>query len=309
MKFLPALLLACGVLCGQPDPSLPRDPNVIKVDVDVVNILCTVRDRRGAFVHDLTRDDFQIREDGQPQNIRYFARDADTPMTVALLIDTSGSVSHILDTEKAAAARFFTEVLRANDRAMLVTFAESVAVWQDLTSNLERLNVALQAIHPFDAAKMPEFRAHGGTLLYEAVSLVAEKKLSRLPGRKAIVIISDGKDNGSLFAPEAAMKSAQNADAVIYGIHYEDDGSQSEYRSEGENVLRKLAEPTGGRMFHVGWDWPLKAIFRTITEEMRNQYSIGFTSTNSSRDGGYRRLEIKTLRSGVKVQARQGYYR
>jgi VWFA-related protein len=296
---------------AQVEGSLPRDPHVITVDVEVVNILCTVRDRRGAFVNDLTKDDFRIREDGQPQEIRYFTREVNTPITVALLLDVSGSVSHILDIEKTAASRFFAEVLRPTDRALFVTFAETVAVWQDLTSDLDRLNAALQSAHRFDASRMPEFRAHGGTLLHEAVNLVAAKKLSRVAGRKAIVVITDGLDNGSVFASEAAVKAAQDADAIIYAIHYLDDGSPAamEHESGGEAALRKLAEPTGGRMFHVGWGTPLKVIFNTIREEMRNQYAIGYTSTNHATDGRYRRIELKTAQSGVKVQARQGYYR
>ena len=278
--------------------------------MDVVNILCTVRDRRGAFVNNLSKDDFRIREDGRPQEIRYFTSEVDTPIVVALLLDVSGSVSRILDIEKNAASRFLAEVLRPNDRALLVTFAQTVAVWQDLTSNLDRSNIALQAAHPFDPTAMPEFRPHGGTLLYEAVNLVAARKLARVPGRKAIVIITDGVDNGSVFAADAAVKSAQNADSTIYGIHYADDGSMAhESPAQGEEALRKLAEPTGGRMFQVSWGMPLKTVFNTIREEMRNQYAIGYTSTNRDKGGTYRRIEIKTARAGVKVQARNGYYR
>ncbi|MDR3701157.1 MAG: VWA domain-containing protein [Candidatus Sulfopaludibacter sp.] len=288
----------------------PRDPNVITVDVEVVNILCTVRDRKGAFVNDLSRDDFHIREDGRPQEIRYFTREVDTPIVVALLLDVSGSVRRILDIEKNAASRFLAEVLRPADRALFVTFAQTVAVWQDLTSNLDRLNTALQAAHPFDPTRMPEFRPHGGTLLYEAVNLVADKKLARVPGRKAMVIITDGVDSGSIFAAGAAVKAAQNADSIIYGIHYADDGSTARnFSTQGAEALRKLAEPTGGRMFHVSGGLPLETVFKTIREEMRNQYAIGYTSTNRARDGAYRRIEIKTARPGVRVQARQGYYR
>ncbi len=310
LKLASVSLLIASLLPAQSALDSPRDPNVIHVDVDVVNVICTVRGRRGGFVGNLNKEDFVLREDGRPQQIRYFTREVNTPITVALLLDVSGSVSHILEIEKAAASRFLAEVLRPSDRAMLVTFAETVAVWQDLTSDLESLDRALKAAHPFDSSKSPEFRPHGGTLMYEAVGLVAEKKLAGLPGRKAIVLISDGKDNGSLYVPEAAMKAAQDADAIIYGIHYQDDGAREvTYHSEGETLLRKLAEPTGGRMFHVGYENPLKVIFQTITEEMRNQYAIGYVSSNSARNGAYRRIELKTTRAGAKVQARAGYYR
>ena len=147
---------------------------MITVDVEVVNFLCTVRDRRGGFVNDLSKDEFQLREDGHPQEIRYFTREVDTPITVALLLDMSGSVSHILDIEKNAASRFLAEVLRPTDRALFVTFDQTVAIWQDLTSDLDRLNAALRRPpNPSTRPNGPEFRAHGGTLLYEAVNLVA----------------------------------------------------------------------------------------------------------------------------------------
>ena len=307
---LAVLLSVCAIPAGAQDKlDPPRDPSPIRVDVDVVNVLCTVRDWKGAFVTDLNKTDFRIREDGKPQEIRYFAREVDTPFTVALLLDVSGSVARILDIERAAASRFFTEVLRPTDQALLLSFAQNVTVWQEITSNLSKLQTALRVIGPFDANLTPEFRPHGGTLLYEAVHLVGGRKLANLPGRKAMVIVTDGVDNGSTVTADLAIKAAQQADAVIYAIHYEDNASSSpEYAAEGESALDRLSAPTGGRTFHVGWTLPLKAIFNTIREEMRSQYAIGYTSTNRVKDGNYRRLEVKTTRFGLKAQARQGYY-
>ncbi len=161
----------------------PGDASVIRVDVDVVNVLCTVRDWKGSFVNYLDKSEFRIREDGTPQEIRYFAREVETPFTVALLIDVSGSVARILDIERAATMRFFTEVLRPTDKALLLSFSQTVAVWQELTSRLQDLRSALESVRPFDARGKPEFQAHGGTLLYEAVSLTCDKRLARLPSR------------------------------------------------------------------------------------------------------------------------------
>jgi VWFA-related protein len=284
----------------------PREPSVITVDVDLVNVLCTVRDRHGGFVKGLAKEDFEVREEGRPREIGHFAREVDSPMTVALLLDVSGSVSNILDTEKAAGAGFFKEVLRPGDKALLVGFAQMIAVWQDFTGEARMLEAALEKASPFPAFVSPnaESRPRGGTLLYDAVQLTANRKLRRQPGRKTIILITDGLDNGSMNPLENAARAAQEADAVIYAIHYQDSGS---YRQDGEGVLKRLSEPTGGRTFHISGKAPLEAAFDAIREEMRSQYSIGFKPANGEMDGAWRRLEIKA-RPGQKVQARAGYF-
>jgi VWFA-related protein len=289
---------------GQPGVP-PSGVSDIRVDVDVVNVLSTVRDWRGGYVTDLEKSDFKILEDGKPQEIRYFTREVNTPFTVALLLDVSGSVSRILEKERSAASRFFTEVLEPQDRALLVTFSHIVAISQDLTSSTERLRAALRSVHPFDINLPPESGAHGGTLLYEAVKTVCDQKLAGLPGRKAMVIVSDGFDNGSRVTAQEAIRAVQEADTVIYTIHYAGDAGEP---PEGELALNDLAEPTGGRSFNVRYLVPLESIFDTIRQELRSQYAIGYVSTNRARDGGYRRLTVKTNHKGLKVQARNGYY-
>jgi VWFA-related protein len=258
----------------------PRDASVITVDVDLVNVLCSVRDKHGNYVKDLSKDEFEIKEDGHRQEIRHFAREVDSPLTVALLLDVSGSVSAIIGTEKAAASRFFSEVLRPGDKALLVGFAQLIAVWQDFTPSAERLAEALERAGPF---VMPSgqvaYRPRGGTLLYDAVNLVAKDRLTKQPGRKTMVLITDGQDNGSLVNLETAAKAAQQSDAVVYGIHYVDDARPSPRKAEGLSSLEKLAAPTGGRTFHVSKKTPLEAIFETIQEEMRSQYGLGYKST------------------------------
>lgn len=295
-------------VCAQILLNPPKDPTVITVNVNLVNIVCSVRDKHGAYVKDLRKEDFEIREDGRRQEISHFAREVDSPLTVALMVDVSGSVANIIGTEKAAAARFFSEVLRPSDKAMLVGFAQLIAVWQDLTSSPANLEAALDRAGPF--AMMPartwEARPRGGTLLYDAVNLVATNKLRKLPGRKTMVLITDGEDNGSLVTLEAASRAAQEADAVIYAIHYEDEAKT--HRVSGVSALEKLSEPTGGRTFHVSKRKPLEEIFETIREEMRSQYGLGYKPPNPATDGTFHRLEVKSTRSGLKVQARTGYY-
>ena len=308
-------LLAALMLMGAPWPAgaqielnPPKPASAIVVDVDLVNLLCSVRDQHGAYVKGLNKEDFEVRQDGKRQVITHFAREVDSPMTVALLLDVSGSVAGIIGTEKAAAARFFDEVLRPGDRALLVGFADLIAVWQELTTSIERLQRALQRAGPFaDPAGNPEVRPRGGTLLYDAVTLVAAQKLQSLPGRKTIILITDGQDNGSIANIAKAVQAAHEADAVVYGIQYED--SERGYPGRnGMSALEKLSEPTGGRTFRVTRKMPLEVIFDDIGEEMRNQYGLGFRRAADGREGEFHKLEVKSTMAGVKVQARTGYY-
>ena len=288
----------------------PKDASVITVDVDLVNVLCAVRDKNGGYVKSLAKDDFEIREDGRRQQISLFAREVDSPLTLAMLIDVSGSVSRIVDIEKAAAARFFSEVMRPGDKALLAGFADTIVVWRDFTSSTGDLASALDRVEPFSSSvsQNPEVRPRGGTLLYDAVTLVATRKLMKQPGRKAILVITDGLDNGSLAGFDKASRTAQEADAVIYAIHYEDSVGRSLSARDGLAALHKLADPTGGRTFHVDAKTPLEAIFETIREEMRSQYGLGYKSSNPATDGAFRRLDVKLSRPGLKAQARKGYY-
>lgn len=295
-------------LCAAPASSQERVEDGrpdIRIEVDLVNIVCTVRNWVGAYVNDLARDEFRIFEDRKPQEIRYFSREARTPVTVALLIDVSGSVSRVLDKERVAVSRFLVEVLRPSDRALLASFSHTVQIGQDLTSDQDRLFAAVKSIHPFDLNLAPEFGAHGGTLLYEAIKLVCDGNLRGLAGRKAVVVVSDGLDNGSRVTAAAAIEAAQQADAVIYGIHYNGDASD---RPEGEAALYRMAGATGGRSFNVNLIVTLDSIFGSIRKDMQSQYAIGYVSTNRSRDGSYRRIAVEITRRRHTIQVRQGYY-
>ncbi len=285
----------------------PKNASIISVNVDLVNVLFTVRDRRGGYVKDLRKEDFEILENGRKQEIRQFARDLDTPLVVSILIDTSGSVAQVLPEEQAAARKFLKEVMRPTDKALLASFSSHIAVWQDLTSSLPQLNEALdKTADPIDPRKAGEFRARGGTLLFDSVSLVAREKLRKQPGRKAMIILTDGLDNGSIATANSASKDAIESDTVIFGIHYEADRLQKD--SSGLAALRKLTEPTGGRTFHVDDENKLDAIFADIQEEMRSQYAIGFKPPDEVRDGSFRKLEVRSRKSGMKVTTRSGYF-
>jgi VWFA-related protein len=292
------LLIGAQVVIGA-----RKDPGVIRVDVDLVNILCSVRDSKGTWAQGLTRDDFEVREEGRPRPVTHFAADTDSPLTVALMIDVSGSVASILDIEKAAAKRFLDEVLRPGDQAMIGGFSSTIPIWQDLTGSRDRLQAALERVDDRQDYLTEGVRPRGGTLLYDAVDLVASRKLARLSGRKTLILITDGLDNGSQRGVEEAMQAAQRADAVVFAIHYVPESHGS---VDGKRPLERLAGPTGGRVFSVSSKMPLERVFAEIADEMRHQYSLGFTP--ESHDGQFHKLEVKVKRPGMKPASRNGYY-
>lgn len=196
----------------------PDNPS-FSVDVRLVSVVCSVRDKQGRFVTGLSRDDFEVLDNGRRRQITHFSEEGASPLTVALLIDTSSSALDILDEEKESARRFFAEMLGPADRAMLVGFGRRVFIWQDLTSLSADLNSALARVRPLESDD-----PKAGTLLYDAVYTVAREKLKGMSGRKVVVILSDGLDNGGAFGQRDAIKAAQEADAVVFGIHKLDSG-------------------------------------------------------------------------------------
>jgi len=273
----------------------------IKVDVDVVNVLCTVHDQRGALITNLGKDDFRVLEDGHSQEIRYFARETDLPLTVALLVDVSGSVRPFVEQEKGAVEQFLKQVLRPSDQALLVGFSGTVILWQDLTPSTERLAAALEKLRPIPFKGLPALGLPmPSTLLYEAVQKTAMDKLSAVSGRKVMVIISDGLDNGSPVHLDSALAALQATNTIVYGICYE--GS-----FPGCSFLSDMSQPTGGRMFRVK-KMPVQRAFEIIEEETRSQYALGYVSSNTKRDGTYRKLHVRVLPKGLRAVARKGYY-
>ena len=270
--------------------------------MDVVNVLCTVYDKHGVLVTGLKPEDFRVYEDGRLQTIRYFSRETNLPLTVALMVDVSGSVRRFFEAEKDTAGQFLAAVLRPTDRALLVGFASTIVLWQDLTSSSEQLKTALERLRAIPFRGLPPAgAAMPGTLLYDAVHGVAIDRLKDVSGRKAMVIISDGLDNGSRLHLPDAVESVQATNTIVYGICYEGGFSGCSY-------LKQMADATGGRMFRVGKNAALSTIFETIENEMRSQYAILYTPTNRAHDGTFRKLSVKLIPKGLKIQVRKGYY-
>jgi VWFA-related protein len=320
MRILLALA-TCAAVFGQAPPQKPEDaPPAIRVDVDVVNVLVSVRDKRGALIPSLEKNDFTILENGKEQPIKYFTRETDLPLTIGLLVDVSRSQENLIGIERNAASQFFASVLRKKDEAFLISFGEESELLQDYTNSSRLLNEGLSRLRvssgvggigpgPVPTASQPR-----GTVLYDAVYLAASEKLSTEVGRKVIVVITDGVDEGSRLTLNKAVEAAQKADAVIYSIDYSDPGFYSRgfgtfnIGGGGEGTLRKLSEETGGRVYKVDRKHTLDQVFKDIQDEMRSQYAIGYTPLNDVKDGAYRRLEVKLASKDLKAQARKGYY-
>ncbi len=285
---------------------LAQDP-VIRVDVQLVNITYTVRNKQGGLVGNLTKDDFTVFEDGKQQEINRFQRDTDLPLTIGLLIDISGSMYNVISTGKRAASEFFRKVLRPKDLAFLITFGSELELLQDLTSSVNLLDKGLSQVEGQRPTRVmtqgPVPTTPRGTRMFDAVYLAAEEKLKNEAGRKVIVLLTDGADQGSFYKPMDALKQTHLSDAVIYSFFY----YEPMYGSD-EGALKKLSGETGGRVFDVTKRGGLDRSFEQLQEEMRSQYSLSYSPLNDKRDGAFRRVEIKPKDSSLKVQARRGYY-
>jgi VWFA-related protein len=234
-----------------------------------------------------------------------------------LLIDVSGSQRNLIGTERNAATQFFSKVLRPKDEAFLISFGEESELLQDYTSSARLLEEGLNhlqvssgvgGLHP---GPVPTVGQPRGTVLYDAVYLAATEKLRGEVGRKVIILITDGVDQGSRLTRNQAVEAAQKADAVIYSIDYYDPGAYGPFGfggGGGESELRRMSDETGGHVFKVDRKHPLEEIFQELQDEMRSQYAIGYTPINEVKDGSYRRLDVRTSNKDYKVQARKGYY-
>ncbi len=294
-------------------PFAHAQETTIKVDVERVNILFSVRDKKNAFVNTLAQSDFEIREDGHVQEIKTFSKESDLPLTLGLLVDVSVSQGRLIDIERSAAAQFFRQVLRQKDVAFLISFGSEAELLQDVTGSASSLERALRELHVSGNVSAginpgPIPTTARGTILFDAVYLAATEKLQTEVGRKAIILITDGVDQGSRVKQIEAINSALKSDALIYSIYYADPMFYAGFGGGGEGALKKMSEETGGRLFHVDRKNSLESIFQEIQEEMRSQYAVSYSSTNASRDGGYRKLEIKPKSKDLKVQARKGYF-
>jgi VWFA-related protein len=314
MKVLSILAAVSSLAFAQDEPT-------IKVDVNLVSILCSVRNKSNGLVGNLEKSDFKVFEDGKEMDIKYFTRETDLPLTIGMLVDTSKSQERLMDIERRAAYEFFSKVLRKKDLAFLMQFGAEAELLQDDTNsprllqdglNQLRLSVPMGGLHP---GPVPTQQNQAGTILFDAVYLAATEKLKGEVGRKTIILITDGVDTGSKISKDKAIEAAQKSDAIIYSIDYEDPsaygGGFGTIRiggGQGEGDLRRMSSETGGHVYKVDRKNSLDEIFRELQEEMRSQYSIGYAPPNGKKDGSYHKLDVRVAAKDYKVQARKGYY-
>ena len=280
-----------------------------------MNVYAVVRQKNGRLVPDLNKDDFTLEEDQKPQEIRYFSRETDTPLTMGILVDTSPSQGRVLEVEKSEAEAFLRDVLRPKDLTFVLHFDVEVELLQDLTTDLHRLDKAIDEteINGGGAGPtpgtFPTGDSGGATHLYDAIYLAARELLKNEVGRKVLILLTDGEDQGSKVKIDAALEAAQKADIIIYSVNIHDRAfySRQGVGYGGESVLRKLSDETGGRVIDAN-SKDSSAAFQQIANELRTQYLLGYTPTNTKLDGTFRKIEVKVRVGDVKVDARRGYY-
>ena len=360
-----------------------QDVPTISVNVKVVNVLATVRDKHGNIVSNLRKEDFRLEEDGRSQVIKYFSQETNLPLTLGLMVDTSLSQRNVLDEEQRASYSFLDQMLRPDrDQAFVIHFDEQVELLQDVTSSKQKLEAALQEIeidHPQDARNGGGGNSGGGypgggggyprgggypgggypgggypgrrfprgggypgggggyprrggsgkgTLLYDGVYLAADQMMRNQTGRKALILLTDGVDQGSKYSLETAIEEAQRTDTMVYGILFADESAYQTRRpdwgrgggripfptsgqqphADGKKVLKRMSEETGGRFFEVSKKEPIDQIYAQIQEELRKQYNLGFSSDKPPSQSEYRKLKVTTTNKDLEVQARDGYY-
>ena len=286
-------------------------------EVKVVNILATVRHPSGRLLTDLNKSDFILEEDGVRQEIQYFSPMTDAPLLLGLLFDSSMSQVRLMSEQRASARTFVKSMIREeHDLAFLISFSWEVELLQDFTrshsefsKNIEELNI--EALYKRSPPMRLRRSRPAGTLLYDAVFLAAEEMFRGRSGRKTAVIVSDGHDQGSQMSLEGAVNAAHRSDVVIYTIlHLDDEFAQYRYREPqlGPTSLWQLSEQTGGRYFRIEGDGSLGKVFKTISEEMRAQYSIGYTPSRNLGRSGFRKVSLRCTNTRYKVRARKGYF-
>jgi VWFA-related protein len=304
------------------DEAQDQSIETLKVNVEVVQLFFNVKDKHGALIPHLNKDNFDLFEDGQLQTIKYFKAESDLPLTIGMMIDSSGSQMRVLDMEKEVGASFLESTLRPKDEAFVISFDVDITLLQDFTNSISRLRHALDAAKintggvgcsggPIGPQGPIPCSASGqrGTALYDAVYLASHDEFSHEVGRKAMILLTDGEDEGSRLKIKDAIEAAQKADAICYVLLIADRGFYGFGGYSGDIEMKKLTQETGGRVITVGNKIDkLREAFDQISQELRSQYNIGYVPTNTARDGSFRKVEIRPKQSDYKVQARSGYY-
>ena len=297
----------------------------LKVNVNLVDLFFTVKDKSGTLIPHLTRNQCTIAEDKAPQTFKSFVAETDQPLTLGILLDTSGSQQRVLPLEQQAGSQFLQQVLRKQDEAFLAEFDVNVDLLQDFTNSPHMLARAM------DKAQINTAGGNGGgipglgggpvpisdpkgTVLYDAIYEAANNKLNQESGRKALIILTDGEDEGSEHKIRDAIGAAERSNVIVYVILIAD---RALYWSQGEGYYgyspaKQISDETGGRLIDVGNNGnKLQAAFEQIEAELRTQYVASYTPTNTKQDGTFRHIALECKSDSgenLKVQVRKGYY-
>lgn len=333
---------AAAAAAGQGKPEA-----TLSVTAKLVNLPVVVRDKKGALVQNLTKADFALSVDGHPATIRYFDKDNNLPLTLGLLVDTSGSVRSALEEERTASEDFLDQMVTARDQAFVIQFAHEADLLQDVTSSQQKLRAALDQIgtnygegqNGQDSGGGGGYGGYGrhgghrggGTMLYDAIYLASNQLMQKQQGRKALVVLTDGEDRGSMETLASSVAAAQRAETVVYAIYFKGEehgygghggyggfggrrgggfpGGGGENHVDGKKVLEQITGETGGRMFEVSGKQTFAAIYTQIAEELRSQYRLGYVPDAATGTEGFHRVELMVPKDKkLMVQTRNGYY-
>ena len=356
--------LAVGnFLRGQDAPAPTFSSNV-----KVVNVFATVRNGNGEIVRNLNKEDFVLKEDGRLQEIKYFSRETDLPLTIGFVVDTSGSTKKVLPDERMAARAFIDQVLREDkDQAFVLHFDKEVELLRDLTNSKPKLQKGIDLLESAQPQQQADSGGgggypgggtggggmggrggggwpggggggypgggggrrggggahHAGTLLYDAILLASDEIMKKQKGRKALILMSDGDDSGSKTTMRGAISSAQRSDSLIYAVFFKGEtgnfrgggggrrggaGYPQEDRPDGKKVMEQLSTETGGAMIAVTGKTHVDQALTQIGEELRSQYSLGYSSDSKSTDTEFRKIALVSTKPGLTIQTREGYW-
>ena len=302
-----AWLVVAGLAAGS-----CRGQQPIKVDVNLVNVAFTARDAQGKLVESLKREDVELLEDAVPQKIEFFARSTDLPLTLALIVDVSGSQDEFGKKHKKDLEVFLKEILRPQDRVLLVCFGNHLRLVSDTTNSAERI---LENYKEFDKGKK-HFSEIGpvedrdlGTAFYDSIYYSVTEKLAAGGGRKAILMFSDGEDNSSSHNMMTAIETAQAENVPVYAIRYTEKkhGQLTARNKYGISVMDRVAKETGGAHIDAEETDP-HTYFRQIAEELRTSYEVAYYPSNKAKDGTFRKIVVKPKQEGVRIRAKTGYF-
>jgi VWFA-related protein len=337
--LLSAVLFAAFFLCEKAHAQLPPSPDAppvsnapaqpvediptptLRINTNLVDLYFTVKDKGGQLAPHLTKDDCSVAENKDPQTWKNFTAESDLPLTLGILLDTSGSQQRVLPLEQDAGSRFLEQVLRKKDEAFVLSFDVNVDLLQDFTNSTRMLTRALQkaeintaggngtGIPGAGGGTIPIHGDPKGTLLYDAIYLTSREKFNQETGRKAMIILTDGDDQGSDHKIGEAIESAVRANSLIYVILIADVQGYGNFGYSGYSAAKRLSEESGGRLINVGHDGKkLEAAFQQIGDELRSQYVATYKPTNEKMDGTFRKVSITCKGDDMKVQVRKGYY-